>query len=118
AAEAVKFALNPAGYTAPLRASLGLQSTNLSRCGQAQGSIAIPLTPPPPPPAPPPPPPAPPPPAPAPPAPSPAPAPGAGSGSGSGSGGGGGTASPLWLLGLLASAAALRKRTPRENPSE
>ncbi|WP_457356092.1 S8 family serine peptidase [Roseateles sp. P5_D6] len=97
AAEAVKFALAPTTYAAPARSSLGLQSNNLSRCGQAQGSTPIPLTPPPPPP----PPPAPPPP-PTPNPPSPAP-----------SSGGGGAASGWWLLGLAGAAAMLPPPRPR-----
>jgi len=84
AAEAVKYALTPTGYTAPTRSTLGLQSTALTRCGAQQGSTAIPV------PAPP---------APTPPAPAPAPA-----------SSGGGAASPVWLLGLLGAAAALRRR--------
>ncbi len=100
AAEAVKYALAPVTYTAPVRSSLGLQSTNLSRCGQAQGSTPIPLTPPPPPPPPPAPPPPPPPPAPTPPAPAP-------------SSGGGGAASGWWLLSLAGAAAMLRPPRPR-----
>lgn len=101
AAEAVKYALAPTTYTAPTRSSLALQGTNLSRCGQAQGSTPIPLAPPPPPPAPPPPPP----PAPAPPAPTPpAPAP---------SSGGGGAASGWWLFSLASAAALLRPPRPR-----
>ena len=104
AAEAVKFALAPTTYTAPVRSSLGLQSSNLSRCGQAQGSTPIPQAPAPSPAPAPAPTPAP---APAPtPAPAPAPAPAAG-------GGGGGAASGWWLLGLAGAGAAIRPQRRR-----
>jgi serine protease len=105
AAEAVKYAQAPTGYTAPTRASLGLQSTALSRCGTLQGSTGIPVPTPAPAPAPAPTPAPSPAPAPSPsPAPSPAPEPA----------GGGGAASSLWLLSLLGAAAALPRRRVRK----
>lgn len=96
AAEAVKYALSPAGYVAPARSSLGLQSSGLTRCGLVQGSTGIPV------PAPPAPAPSPTPAPPPPPSPAPAPAPAGG--------GGGGGASPAWLAALLGAAALLRRR--------
>lgn len=85
AQEAVRYATNPTTYAAPARTSLGLQSDNLSICGQKQGSTPIPVPAPTPAPT---------------PAPAPAPAPASG---------GGGGASPLWLLGLAAASLALRR---------
>ena len=86
AAEAVRYAQSPAGYVAPTRSSLGLQSAALSRCGTLQGSTAIPL-----------------------PAPTPAPAPAPAAG-----GGGGGATAPVALLGLLGVAALLPRRRVRQ----
>ena len=105
-AEAVKFAMTPQTYSAPSRHSLGLQSTNLSRCGQAQGSTPIALAPAPAPtPAP----------APAPaPTPAPSPAPSPAPAPAPASSGGGGSSSPLWLLGLVTAAAMLRSRPTSE----
>ncbi len=111
AAEAVKYALGPAGYSPPSRTTLGMQSQALSRCGVAQGSTPIPV-------------PAPPPPAPAPsptpspsPAPSPAPTPTPGPtpspAPAPASSGGGGAASPAWLLALAGAALSLRPRALR-----
>lgn len=91
AAEAVKYALTPASYVAPTRASLGLQSDALTLCGTAQASTAIPVPAPAPAPA---------------PAPTPAPAPAPSSG-------GGGAASAWWLLSLAGAAAMLRPPRPR-----
>lgn len=97
AAEAVKYALTPAGYTAPTRRSLGLQSTALSRCGTLQGSTAIPVPAPSPAPTPS-------------PTPAPAPTPSPAPGPAPAASGGGGTSSPVWLIGLVGAAAGLRRR--------
>lgn len=91
AEEALRYALAPSSYTAPLRSAVTLSSAALDACGIKQGTKIVPAEPPTPP-------------ASAPPAPStPTPEP-------SSSSGGGGAMAPWWLGTLALAAFALRRR--------